>query len=465
MGANPHTVGGRRARAAEAARLGQARGRARRAGQRAGERDERARRATSPTSSSPTRTRRTSASSAPTRSPRTGSTRSSRSRTTRYVWPLDPEIDTGHRRDGRIMEMLSEHNCQGWMQGYVLTGRHCVFPCYEAFIPIVDGMVNQYGKFLTMSRNEAPWRAPVCGPELPADLRRLAPGPQRLLAPDAGLHQLHAQPQGGAAPHLPARRREHAAGDDGQVPALDRRDQPGHRLQAPAAPVAVASTRPRSTSRAARRSGTGPPTTTASPTSCSPPAATIPTVELLAAASLLRDAGARSCACASSTSTTSTRWRPRAHHPSGLSQSQFTQIFTKDRPVLFNFHGYPSAIHQLIHRRPQQARFHVRGLHRGGHDHHPVRPAGDERRRPLPARDRGADPRRHPRRRDAPGHVRRVRDPRGRRTPRARSTSFRSKLERLRAEIREIGDDPPEITEWVWSASDGRDRARGRPVM
>ena len=59
------------------------------------------------------------------------------------------------------MEVLSEHNCQGWLQGYVLTGRHGVFPCYEAFIPIVDGMVNQYGKFLKMSRDEAPWREPV----------------------------------------------------------------------------------------------------------------------------------------------------------------------------------------------------------------------------------------------------------------------------------------------------------------
>ena len=86
----------------------------------------------------------------------------------------------------------------------------------------------------------------------------------------------------------------------------------------------------------------------------------IPTVELLAAASLLRE------------EVPELRVRfvnvndlyalaSRAHHPSGLSQAEFTRIFTKDRPVLFNFHGYPSAIHQLIHRRPQQARFHVRG--------------------------------------------------------------------------------------------------------
>ena len=80
-----------------------------------------------------------------------------------FQWPLDPVIDTGHAPDGRIMEVLSEHNCQGWLQGYVLTGRHGVFPCYEAFIPIVDGMVNQYSKFLKMSEDEAPWREPVAG--------------------------------------------------------------------------------------------------------------------------------------------------------------------------------------------------------------------------------------------------------------------------------------------------------------
>ena len=80
-----------------------------------------------------------------------------------WEWPLDPEIDTGHSPDGRVMEVLSEHNCQGWLQGYVLTGRHGVFPCYEAFIPIVDGMVNQYCKFLKMSKEEAPWREPVAG--------------------------------------------------------------------------------------------------------------------------------------------------------------------------------------------------------------------------------------------------------------------------------------------------------------
>jgi xylulose-5-phosphate/fructose-6-phosphate phosphoketolase len=61
---------------------------------------------------------------------------------------------------GRVMEVLSEHLCQGWLQGYLLTGRHGVFPCYEAFVSIVDGMVNQYAKFLKMA-GEVHWRAPV----------------------------------------------------------------------------------------------------------------------------------------------------------------------------------------------------------------------------------------------------------------------------------------------------------------
>ena len=102
-----------------------------------------------------------------------------------FTWPLDPDVDPGNSWDGRVMEVLSEHNCQGWLQGYVLTGRHGVFPCYEAFIPIVDGMVNQYGKFLKMSRDEAPVARAGAVAQLPADLRRLAPGPQRLLAPGA----------------------------------------------------------------------------------------------------------------------------------------------------------------------------------------------------------------------------------------------------------------------------------------
>jgi xylulose-5-phosphate/fructose-6-phosphate phosphoketolase len=76
-----------------------------------------------------------------------------------YVWPL-PENCEHISADGRVLEVLSEHNCQGWLQGYLLTGRHGIFPCYEAFLPIVDGMMNQYAKFLKTSL-EIPWRKPI----------------------------------------------------------------------------------------------------------------------------------------------------------------------------------------------------------------------------------------------------------------------------------------------------------------
>ena len=89
-----------------------------------------------------------------------------------YEWPVDSNISPDYLPDGRVMEVLSEHNCQGWLQGYVLTGRHGIFPCYEAFIPIVDGMVNQYGKFLKMSREEAQVARPGLVAELPPDVGR-----------------------------------------------------------------------------------------------------------------------------------------------------------------------------------------------------------------------------------------------------------------------------------------------------
>lgn len=76
-----------------------------------------------------------------------------------YAWPVD-EYAEGLSRDGRVMEVLSEHNCQGWLQGYLQTGRHGLFPTYEAFASVVDSMLNQYAKWLKMSR-EVPWRAPV----------------------------------------------------------------------------------------------------------------------------------------------------------------------------------------------------------------------------------------------------------------------------------------------------------------
>ena len=115
------------------------------------------------------------------------------------------EGDNDLRPDGRVMEVLSEHLCQGWLEGYLLTGRHGLFNCYEAFIHIVDSMFNQHAKWLKITRH-IPWRRPGRLAELPALLARLAAGPQRVLAPGPGLHRPRGQQEGRGHPRLPARR-------------------------------------------------------------------------------------------------------------------------------------------------------------------------------------------------------------------------------------------------------------------
>ena len=131
--------------------------------------------------------RRRSASSARTRRPPTGCRRSSS--VTDRAWLAETGVGDDHlAADGRVMEILSEHLCQGWLEGYLLTGRHGLFNCYEAFIHIVDSMFNQHAKWLEVTR-EIAWRAPDRLAELPADLARVAPGPQRLLPPGPRLHR------------------------------------------------------------------------------------------------------------------------------------------------------------------------------------------------------------------------------------------------------------------------------------
>ncbi|WP_455872946.1 hypothetical protein [Rhizobium yanglingense] len=84
---------------------------------------------------------------------------------------------------------LSEHLCQGWLEGYLLTGRHGLFSCYEAFIHIVDSMFNQHAKWLKVTREAGAWRKPISLPQLPAHLACLAAGPQRLFPSGSGLRR------------------------------------------------------------------------------------------------------------------------------------------------------------------------------------------------------------------------------------------------------------------------------------
>ncbi len=159
---------------------------------------------------------RRSGSSGPTRRRRTASAPCSRSPTARGRPSCSP-TDDHLAPDGRVMEVLSEHLCQGWLEGYLLTGRHGLFNCYEAFIHIVDSMFNQHAKWLKVTRGD-PVAAADRVAELPAHLARLAPGPQRLLPPGPGLHRPRRQQEGRDRPRLPAAGR--------QLPAVGRRPLP-----------------------------------------------------------------------------------------------------------------------------------------------------------------------------------------------------------------------------------------------
>ena len=119
------------------------------------------------------------------------------------------------------MEMLSEHQCEGWLEGYLLTGRHGLFNYYEAFIHIIDSMFNQHAKWLKVTR-QIPWRRPIASLNYPARLARLAAGPQRVHAPGPGLHRPRGQQEGRGHPRLPAARRQLPALGDGPLPAEPR---------------------------------------------------------------------------------------------------------------------------------------------------------------------------------------------------------------------------------------------------
>jgi xylulose-5-phosphate/fructose-6-phosphate phosphoketolase len=179
---------------------------------------------------------------------------------------------------------------------------------------------------------------------------------------------------------------------------------------------------------------------------------TIPTLELLAATSLLRQEAPELRVRFVNVTNLFSLARPEAH-PDGMSDEEFREVFTDDRPVIFNFHGYPSAVHQLIHRRPRQERFHVRGYAEEGTTTTPfdllAMNAVDRYTLAIDALSR-ADISISEMVRGMSGAfaVRMV--------PGAREAieKFAQRREELRRQVREQGDDPPEIKDWVWPSGE-----------
>ncbi|MGW0732383.1 phosphoketolase family protein [Streptomyces sp. NPDC002851] len=281
------------------------------------------------------------------------------------AWQLDTtDTDENLGRDGRVLEMLSEHNCQGWLEGYLLTGRHGVFASYEAFIHIVASMVNQHAKWLKVS-GELPWRLPIASlnylltshvwrqdhngfshqdPGFIDHMVNKSPRVVRVyLPPDA--NSLLAV----AAHTLNTRDRINVvvAGKQPSFDWLDIEEAVNHVHRG----VSV-------WEWAGTGAGREPDVVLAA-------AGDVPTMEVMAAAALLRE-HLPELAVRVVNVVDLMRLVPDTEHPHGLNDRTFDAIFTTDKPVIFAYHGYPWLIHRLTYRRTGHDNLHVRGYKEEG---------------------------------------------------------------------------------------------------
>ncbi|HEV2370299.1 MAG TPA: phosphoketolase family protein, partial [Acidimicrobiales bacterium] len=264
---------------------------------------------------------------------------------------------------GRVMEVLSEHQCQGWLEGYVLTGRHGLFNCYEAFIHTVDSMFNQHAKWLK-STGEIPWRRPVASLNylLSSHVWRQDhngfshqdPGfIDHVVNKKAQVIRVYLPPDANSllsvADHCLRGRNYVNVIVAGKQPALDYLSMDDAILHC---------TRGLGIWDWASNDGGDPEVVMA----C---CGDIPTLETLAAVDILRrelsDLRVRVVNVVDLM-----RLQPETEHPHGLSDVEFVALFTRDRPVVFAYHGYPWLIHRLTYRRTNHANLHVRGYKEEG---------------------------------------------------------------------------------------------------
>jgi xylulose-5-phosphate/fructose-6-phosphate phosphoketolase len=277
--------------------------------------------------------------------------------------PIEP-TDEHLSRDGRVMEVLSEHMCQGWLEGYLLTGRHGFFSCYEAFIHIVDSMFNQHAKWLKVTRN-IPWRRPVASLNylLTSHVWRQDhngfthqdPGfIDHVVNKKADIVRVYLPPDANTllsvADHCLRSRDYVNVIVAGKQPALQYLDMQSA-IEHCTAGLGI-------WEWASTDQGTEPDVVMA----C---AGDVPTLETLAAVDLLRqhfsDIKIRVVNIVDLMTI-----QPSTEHPHGLSDREFDSIFTTDKPVIFAYHGYPWLIHRLTYRRTNHDNFHVRGYKEEG---------------------------------------------------------------------------------------------------
>jgi xylulose-5-phosphate/fructose-6-phosphate phosphoketolase len=366
------------------------------------------------------------------------------------AWNAETVAGDDHlARGGRVMEVLSEHLCEGWLEGYLLTGRHGLFNCYEAFIHIVDSMFNQHAKWMEVT-NRIPWRRPV--PSLNYLLSSHVwrqdhngfshqdPGfIDHVVNKKAGIIRVYLPPDANCLLSVA----DHCLRSRQYVNVIVAGKQPA--LQFLAMDEAILHcTRGLGIWEWATNDEGEPDVVLA----C---AGDIPTLETVAAAALLRehlpDLRVRVINVVDLM-----RLQPESEHPHGLPDAEFDALFTEDRPVIFAYHGYPWLIHRLAYRRTNHAGLHVRGYREEGTTTTPFDMVMlndlDRFHLVMDVIDR------------VPGLA-------------TRAAALRQHMgdERLRhrAYTRQVGDDAPDVRDWVWPgsrppAAAATDAQRGQPA-
>jgi xylulose-5-phosphate/fructose-6-phosphate phosphoketolase len=278
------------------------------------------------------------------------------------VGPYDEKLD----REGRVIEVLSEHLCEGMLEGYLLTGRHGLFTCYEAFVHIVDSMFNQHAKWLEAS-SRVPWRRPLASLNYLLSSHVWRQDHNGNTHQDPGFLDVVMNKK-------PAIVRVYLPPDANTLlSTYDHCLRSRHYVN-----VVVAGKQPQAdwlsveeaALHCARGAGIWEWAGTESGLGTSPDvvlacAGDVPTLEVLAAASILR-AELPELRVRVVNVVDLMRLLPETEHPHGLPDREFDTLFTEDRPVIFAFHGYPWLVHRLTYRRRNHAQFHVRGYKEEG---------------------------------------------------------------------------------------------------
>ncbi|HSL53517.1 MAG TPA: phosphoketolase family protein, partial [Pyrinomonadaceae bacterium] len=267
-------------------------------------------------------------------------------------------------RDGRVMEILSEHLCQGWLEGYLLTGRHGVFSCYEAFIHIVDSMVNQHAKWLKVS-GDIPWRRPIASLNylLTSHVWRQDhngfshqdPGfIDHVVNKKADVVRVYLPPDANTLLSV----MDHCLRSQNYINVVIAGKQPALQYL----DIGAAMTHCAAGIGIWQWASNDDDAETDVVMAC---AGDVPTLETLAAVDILRQRFPELKVRVINVVDLMTL-QPQSEHPHGLSDKEFDSLFTTNKPIIFAFHGYPWLIHRLTYRRVNHRNLHVRGYKEEG---------------------------------------------------------------------------------------------------